>query len=148
MSPLAQTIDADFKIAMKERKEQQLSTLRMLRTALKNREIDAGHLLEDEEVVKVIKSQMKQLRESMEENRAANREEEATQAHLEMQTLEKYLPPELSEEELEVRVRAALQEAGMTSKADMGKAMGSVMKALQGMADGQRIRPMVERLLE
>jgi len=142
-----QAIDADFKTAMKERKEQELSTLRMLRTALKNREIDAGHPLEDEEAVKVIKGQMKQLRESMEENRVAAREEEATQAHLEMQTLEKYLPPEMSDEELEMRVRAALQEAGLTSKMDIGKAMGSVMKALQGMADGQRIRPLVERLL-
>lgn len=140
-------ISNDLKEAMKAKDEATLSTLRMLKTALKNKQIDLMRELTDTESQDVIKSQVKQLRDAIDQFRSGGREDLALGNERELDVLKKYLPAELSDEDLESVVKMALAESGATTKADMGKAMGFVMKAVAGRADGGRVKSFVEKIL-
>lgn len=144
---LLEQITFDMKEAMKAKDEAKLSTLRMLKSALKNKQIDLMHELSDEEVLSVIKTQMKQLKDSLESFSGAGREDLAVPTQKELVVLEAYMPAQMSEEELEAVVKAAVEESGVTSKEDMGKAMGVAMKKVAGRADGSRVKEMVGKLL-
>ncbi len=144
---LVETIGKDMVAAMKEKKETDLSTLRMLKTALKNKQIDLMHELTDEEAMAVVKTMIKQTKDAMESFASANREDLSAQAKAELAVLERYLPAQLPEAELDALVKGALAEAGFSSKADMGKAMGAAMKAVAGRADGARVKAAVEKSL-
>jgi len=144
---LSQNIANDMKEAMKAKNDATLSTLRLLRSALKNKEIDQQKELSDTEVLEVIKSQVKQLRDAISQFEAGGRMEMAESNKQELLVLQAYLPAELSDEALEEVVRTALTESGATSKADMGKAMGAVMKAVDGRADGSRVKKFIETML-
>jgi uncharacterized protein YqeY len=141
---LIESIDRDMKEAMKAKEEIRLSTLRMLRTALKNKQIDVQHELNDEEVQAVIKTMMKQYQDALRDFFAAGRTDLADRQQAELTILQTYLPPALSPEELEAIVQNAVQSSGVTDK---GKAMGIAMKAVAGRADGTDVRAVVERLL-
>lgn len=141
---LIESIDHDMKEAMRAKEEIRLSTLRMLRTALKNKQIDVQHELSDEEVQAVIKTMMKQYQDALRDFLAAGRTDLADRQQAELTILQAYLPPALSSEELEAIVRNAVQSSGVTDK---GKAMGIAMKAVAGRADGTDVRAVVERLL-
>ena len=147
MSSLFERIDGDFKNAMKAKQPDQLSTLRLLRTALKNKQIDVQRPLDEREVVGVVKSQIKQLRDALELYIAGGRKEEEEKIQQEIDLLQAYLPQEISDEALEAMVQTALQESDIHTKAEMGKAMGAAMKAVAGAADASRVRVVVERLL-
>lgn len=144
---LQERIQEDMKEAMKRKEDARLSTLRMLKAALKNKQIELLHELSEEEVQKVVKAQIKQLSDAMVLYAQGGRQEAVVSAQKEIELLETYLPAQMSDEELEVKVRQALHEAGMTSKEQMGKAMGVAMKAVSGQADGSRVRPIVEKWL-
>jgi len=144
---LQERIQEDTKEAMKQRAEARLSTLRMLKAALKNKQIDLMHELTEEEVVQVIKSQIKQLADAVTLYSEGGRQEAVLAAQKEITLLESYLPAQIADEDLEVIVRQALVEASMTSKEQMGKAMGAAMKAVAGQADGSRVRGIVEKIL-
>lgn len=141
---LVQQIEQDTKEAMKAKEEVRLSTLRMLRTALKNKQIDVQHELSDEEVQAIIKTMMKQYQDALRDFFSAGRTDLADRQQQELNILQGYLPPALSAEELEAIVKNAVQSAGVTDK---GKAMGIAMKAVAGRADGNEVRAVVERLL-
>ena len=147
MITLQERIQEDMKEAMKRKEDVRLSTLRMLKAALKNKQIELLHELSEEEVQKVVKAQIKQLSDAMDLYAQGGRQEAVEAAQKEVAILETYLPAQMSDEELEAKVRQALAEAGMTSKEHMGKAMGVAMKAVSGQADGSRVRPIVEKLL-
>ena len=140
---LSDKITSDMKEAMKAKNNATLSTLRLLRSAIKNKQIDLGHELSDEEVQAVVKSQAKQLKDAIESFSAGDREDLADKARSEVKILETYLPEEMSDEELEKIVKQTIEESGATSKADMGKVMGAAMKAVKGQADGNRVKEMV-----
>ncbi len=144
---LTEQISTDLKEAMKAQDAGRLSTLRMLKSALKNKEIDLMHPLTDEEAIGIIKSQVKQLKEVQETEEKVGREEESERAKQEIVVLEKYLPAQMGEEELVQIVRDAVVASGATSKADTGKAMGAAMKAVAGRADGTRVKTIVEIIL-
>lgn len=146
MSILEQ-INSDLTLAMKEKKEAELSTLRLLRSALKNKQIDLMCELKEEDVLAVIKTQIKQLKDALLSFETAARADLADKTKAELLVLEKYLPAEMSDEDLEKTIRAALSEAGISSKADIGKAMGVVMKAVAGQASGNRVKESLEKIL-
>ncbi len=144
---LSEQITSDMKDAMKAKANATLSTLRLLRSAIKNKEIDLQHELSDEDVLVVLKSQVKQLKDSIESYADAGRDEMVKDAQVEVELLSAYLPAEMGDEALELIVRTVIEQTGASSKADMGKVMGAAMKAADGGADGNRVKEIVMRLL-
>ncbi|MBI4713889.1 GatB/YqeY domain-containing protein [Candidatus Uhrbacteria bacterium] len=144
---LSDQITNAMKDAMKSKNDATLSTLRLLRSAMKNKQIDVQHELSDEEILGVIRSQVKQLRDGLVSYESANREDLASQARAEIAVLEAYLPKQMSDDELTQIVKKTLEESGVKSRQEMGKAMGAVMKAVQGKADGTRVKQIIETLL-
>lgn len=136
-----------MKEAMKSKNSATLSTLRLLSSALKYKKIDVQHELSDEEVLGVIKTQLKQLKDGLESFVNASREDLAVGVRAEILVLEAYLPTQMSDEELEAIVKNVIVQTGATGKQEMGKVMGAAVKAVSGSADGSRIKQMVERLL-
>ncbi len=144
---LLEQISEDLKTAMRAKDERTLSTVRMLKSALKNKQIDLMRELTEDEVLVIIKMQIKQLKEAQEIAVGAGRPETAQEAQGEIDVLTKYLPAQLDDATLESVVREALSAAGLTSKQDMGKAMGVAVKAVTGGADGGRVKIVVEKIL-
>ena len=142
---LFERISEDMKTAMKEKSEQALSTLRMVKAALKNKQIDLMRELQDEEIIAVLQTQLKQLQESLDGAVKAGRAELQAKAEAEMAVIKSYLPAELSDEELTAAVKEVLGDVGEAGK-DMGKLMGLVMQKLKGKASGTRVRQKVEEI--
>jgi uncharacterized protein len=145
---LANQITEDLKKSMKERNELKTSVLRMVKSALKNKAIELKKdTLEDTDAIKVLQKEVKQRRDSVAEYEKANRKDLADKEASEINILETYLPKQLSDNELKDIVKKALDAAGITSKADMGRAMKEVMPAVKGQADGKRVSQAVASLL-
>lgn len=144
---LIEQISNDLKEAMKAKDADTLSTLRMLKSAVRNKEIDAQKELTDEEITAIVKMQVKQLREAADVAATAGRPETVEAANREIALLEKYLPTQMDDVTLGAVVKDALAVAGATTKADAGKAMGAAMKAVGGRADGSRVKAVVESIL-
>ncbi len=148
---LQQKIDSDFLVAMKERKVDDLSILRMLKSAVQNRKIEkmiAKEIdLPDEDVISLIKSEVKQRRDSANTYQAGNRNDLAEKELSEVVFLEKYLPEQLSEEQIIVIIKETINELGVTSSADFGKVMGAAVKKAAGRADGQKLSAMIKEKL-
>ena len=140
-------INEDFKAAFKAKEEAKVSTLRMLKAALKNKQIDLMRELTEDEAMAVIKSQLKQLKDSADSFASGGRPELAASAGAEMRVLKVYLPAQMDDAALASVVKEALSTAGLTTKADQGKAMGIAMKVVAGKADGARVREVVAALL-
>ncbi len=134
--------------AMKARDAARLSALRMLKTALTNKEVEKGRALDDAEALQVVAALVKQRRDSIEQFSAAGRSELAAKEEAEIAVLEEFQPPAATPAEIEAAVAAAIAETGATSAKDMGKVMKSVMAALQGKSvDGRKINEAVRARL-
>ena len=142
---LFERINDDMKTAMKEKSEQALSILRMVKAALKNKQIDLMRELQDEDIIGVLQTQVKQLQEALDGAVKAGRAELEEKAKAEIAVLKSYLPAELTDEELTVAVKAVLADVGEAGK-DIGKVMGLVMQKLKGQASGTRVRQKVEEI--
>lgn len=137
-------INQDLTTAMKAREELKLSTLRMIKAALKNREIEKMAPLDDAESIKALQSMVKQRRDSAQQYRDAGRNELAEKEEGEIGIIEGYLPAALGEADIERIVTEALAQVGATGPKDMGKAMKAVMAALSGQTvDGAVINKIV-----
>lgn len=147
MGALTEKIRADLTAAMKAQEKERLSTIRMLQSALKNEQINAGHELSDEEAMSVIRKAVKQRQDSIEQYTNAGRTELADKERSEMELLKTYLPAELSEEELEAGMREIIASTGAQSKKDLGKVMKEATARYKGRADGKKIQEIVSRLL-
>ena len=147
MASLSEQIRADLTAAMKAQEKDKLSTLRMLQSALKNEQINVGHELADEEAMTVIRKAVKQRQDSIEQYTKGNRPELAEKERVEMEQLKTYLPPELTEEEIESGVREIIASTGAQSKKDMGKVMKEATAKYKGRADGKKIQEIASRLL-
>ena len=149
---LYEQIREDMKSAMKRHDSATLDTIRMLISSIKNKMIEAGTVasqeIADADVMGVIKSDVKKLKDGLESFVVAAREDLADAARREIAILEKYLPAQITDGELEEKVRAELASLGITSAADLGKAMGTLMGKLKDMADGSRIKQMVDKVLK
>lgn len=140
----------DMKQAMKDKEsgKLRLSVIRMARANIKNIEIDEKRELNDDEVLAVLMKEVKMRQDSLEEFTKAGREELAEQAKQEIAILRKYLPEQLSDEELKALVEEAVAETGAAGPKDMGKVMAALMPKTRGRADGKRINTMVRELLK
>jgi len=141
---ILEQIDKDFKEAMKAKDEIRLSVLRLVRTALKNRQIELLHELSDQEAIAVLKTMIKQYQDALSDFSNAGRQDLVERQQKEIDIIATYLPPALPEEELERIVRDAVDASGTT---DFGKVMGAAMKAVDGRADGNAVRTIVQRML-
>ena len=144
---LQEQISAALKDAMRARDEVKMATLRLVLTAIKNREKEARSLLEDQEVISVITSQIKQRRESIEQYRKAGREDLVETEEKELQILQGYMPEQVSEEEISNTLDEIIAEVGAVSMKDMGKVMKAAMAKLAGKAEGGAINAMVKEKL-
>ncbi len=133
-------VDREIIAAMKAREELKLSVLRMIKTALKNKQIEVGHALDDAEAQAVLRTLVKQRRDSVEQFRKGGREDLASKEESEIKILEAYLPAAASEAEIEAAIAAALVETGASGPKDLGKVMKAAMAKLAGKnPDGKRV---------
>ncbi|MFB6098515.1 MAG: GatB/YqeY domain-containing protein [Salinibacter sp.] len=142
----------DLTQAMKAQDDVRRRTLRSLRAALANKEIEQRQegtetTLDLQEELAVVRKQAKQRRESAEQYQNAGREDLAEREREEIEVLEEYLPDRLSDDELSDRLDAIIEEVGATSMGDMGPVMGRAMDELRGRVDGSRVREMVQEKL-
>jgi len=144
----AENIQKELTEAMKAKDELRLSVLRMLKTALHNRRIEKGAELDDPEALAVVKSLVKQRRESVEEYRKANRPELAAAEEKEILILETYLPAAVSEDAIKAAVEEAVKETGAATAKDIGKVMKAVMGRFAGQnVDGKKVNELVRQRL-
>lgn len=146
---LEQTINADIKTAMLAKDANALTSLRAVKAAIllaKTAEGAKGELSTDDET-KIVQKLVKQRKDSLEIFEQQNRTDLAEKERQEIAVIEKYLPAQLSPEELKAALRQIITETGASSPADMGKVMGAASKALSGKAEGKAISTMVKELL-
>lgn len=144
------TLTADMKTAMKAKDKIALGTIRTLKSSIKNAAIEKGGadaVLDDAEVMAVIRKQIKQRQDSLTQYNDNGRPELAEVEQNEINVLEKYLPTPLTQEEVEAIVAEAIAETGASSKADMGKVMGVAQKKADGKTDGKTISQAVMKAL-
>jgi uncharacterized protein len=145
---LSNTVSSDITAAMKARDSARLSALRMLKAAIMNKGVEKGRDLDDQEVLQVINSLVKQRRDSIEQFRNAGRTDLVDKETAELAVLNAYLPAAASQDEIDAAVTAAIAETGATSAKDMGKVMKAVMPLLAGKnADGRAVNETVRRKL-
>jgi uncharacterized protein YqeY len=144
---LNQRLESAMRDAMRARDELRTLTLRSAMAAAHNERIAKGRDLTDEEVITVLTRQVKQRRESIEMYRDAGRDDRAAAEEAEAAILAEFLPEQLSEDEIEQLVRAAIEDTGATSPADLGRVMGAVSPRTKGRADGKLVSDIVRRQL-
>jgi hypothetical protein len=146
---LRDTIVADLTAAMKAKDADRLSTLRMVKANLMNRQIEKGGELTDDEVTKALQSLVKQRRDSIEQYERAGRSELVAKEAAEIAVIKTYLPQAASAEEIAAAVAAAVSETGASSVKDMGIVMKATLSKLAGKnADGKLVSETVKRLLQ
>jgi len=145
---LKDQILSDMTAAMKAKDAARTSTLRMLKAAIVNREKDKGEQIDDDEVIKLLRSQLKQRRDSVEQYQKGGRQDLVDKETAEIAVIEGYLPLAASPEEIDQAVAAAIAETGATSMKDMGAVMKAVMPRLAGKnADGRAVSETVKKKL-
>lgn len=146
---ISETISADTKEAMKARDKSRVETLRMVRSALGNEQIQLGHELSRDEEIAVLRRQLKQREESAEAYEKAGRAEQAESENAEAEVIRGYLPAPMSREELEGIADKAIKETGATGMKDMGNVMGRAKELSENRAEGRELSAVVrERLQE
>lgn len=145
---LKQQIISDLTASMKAQDAPRTSTLRMVKAAVMNREIEKGGELDDEEMMKLLRSLVKQRRDSVEQYEKGGRQDLADKEKAEIEVIEAYLPQAASREEIETAVTAAISETGASTMKDMGSVMKAVQAALSGKnADGRTVSEIVKAKL-
>jgi hypothetical protein len=145
---LEQRITADIAAAMKTKDAPRLSVLRMLKAALVNKAVEKTRALEPAEEQQVVRSLVKQRRDSIEQFTAGGRGDLADKERAEIVVLESYLPPGVTADELEQVIALAIQQTGAAGPGDAGKVMKAVMAALAGRTvDGRKVNELVRARL-
>ncbi len=144
---LAERIDTEMKEAARAQQKQRLNTLRMLKSAMKYREIEKGKALDDADVVAVASTLIKQRRDSAAQYTAGGRPELAQTENEEIAILEAFLPRQLTDDELSALVQEAVAASGAKSPKDMGAVMKALMPKVSGRAEGKRVSDAVKAAL-
>ena len=152
---LKEKIQADLKDSMKQKEELSLSVLRMLSAAILNKEKEKRFksgkaediVLADEEILEVISTEIKKRKEALTVYEQGGRKELSEKEKKEAEILQKYLPEQLSEEELRKLVKAAIAKTGAKEQKDMGKVMQELMPEVKGKADVSLVSKVVKELL-
>lgn len=142
-------VNEDLKAAMKAKDKVRLRTLRSLRSALTNKEIEQREegtetILSDQDELTVVRKQVKQRKDSVEQYQEAGRDDLVQKEEEEIDVLEEYLPVQMSDDELADHLDSIIEDVGATSMEDMGPVMGRAMNELRGRVDGNRVREMVQ----
>jgi uncharacterized protein YqeY len=137
----------EMKQAMKYNDKARLSTIRMIRTAVKNKEIDLRNKLDDDEILRVIQGMVRKSEESIEQFKAGGRMDLVEKETKEIEILRSYLPQALSKEDVIRIIDESIRETEASSLKDLGKVMKSVMPKLTGKADGKLINQLVKERL-
>ncbi|UCD34953.1 MAG: GatB/YqeY domain-containing protein [Nitrospiraceae bacterium] len=145
---LSEKIAADLKDALKHGDKDTVSVLRLVKAAMKNREIEKKEPLTDGDVQAILKTFVKRARESIEQFSRAGRTDLAQKETRELTVIEGYLPKQLGEEELKETVRTVIREQGASGPADLGRVMKAVMARIQGQADGKLVNRIVKEALD
>lgn len=146
---LSETIQSDLIDAMRKKETLRLGTLRMIKTALKNREIERRKELSNDEIQSVLQTLVKQRRDSAEQFRKGGREEMAQAEEAEISVIEAYLPAAATEAEIEAAIESAIRTTGATSPSDMGKVMKATRDRLAGKTiDGKHVSGLVKKALQ
>ena len=146
---LKEQLTEDMKTAMKAKEEGKLrlGVIRMVRSAVRQAEIDGKKELDDDGVAAVISKELKQRKDSLEEFKKGGRDDLVEKTNEEIQVLLSYLPEQLGEDEIRNLVKAAIEETGAASPKDMGKVMKVLMPKTKGKADGKLVNNIVKEML-
>jgi uncharacterized protein YqeY len=144
---LKDTLKTDMKEAMKAKDIVTRDTIRFLNSAIKQVEVDERRDVGDDEIIKIIQKSIKQRNEAADQYKEANRDDLVEKELSQAEVLQRYLPVQLSDEELKSEISKVIDEVGATSMKDMGKIMGVASKRLSGKADGKRINECVKNIL-
>ena len=141
---LKEILNNDIKTAMKAKDKETLAVLRMIKTAVQAAEIDKKEELNAEEELTILAREAKQRRESLAEFVKAGRDELVAKTEAEIEIVERYLPKQLSVEEVKEVIATVAEKIGATTQKEFGKLMGAVMQELKGKADGNVIKEQVK----
>jgi uncharacterized protein YqeY len=144
---LREQLNEDIKVAMKAREADKLAALRLLLSAVKQREVDERITLDDAAVVAVIEKMMKQRKDSIEQFEKAQRQDLADKEKYEISVLQAYMPQPLSEAEVAAIVAEAIAATGAKAPSDMGKVMGAVKPRVAGRADMGKVSALIKSKL-
>ena len=145
---LKEQLTNDLKESMKNKEQVKKSVVTLIRAAIKQKEVDERVELNDESVLDIISKQMKQRNDALEEFKKAGRDDLISQTEEEIQVLLSYLPKQLTDDELRVLIKEAIDKTGASSSKDMGKIMGILMPKTKGKADGKRINTLVSEFFK
>ncbi|MFS7390657.1 GatB/YqeY domain-containing protein [Carnobacterium maltaromaticum] len=144
---LLTTLNEDMKTAMRAKDKETLSVVRMLKASLQNEQIKLGEELNADQELTILAREMKQRRDSVAEFKKADRQDLVDKTQAEIEIVEKYMPKQLSEDEIKTIVSSAIAKVGASSMKDFGQVMGAVMPETKGKADGNEVNRIVKELL-
>jgi len=145
---LMESISNDVTSALKSGQKEKLLILRMVKSAIKNSEIEKGDQLNDDEVLAVLRTFAKRAKDSIEQFSQGGREELAEKEKVQLAFIEEYLPKQLGEDDLRGMIKDAIQEQGAVGMKDMGKVMKALMVKARGQVDGKVANNIVKEMLE
>ena len=140
-------IDDEYKVAFKAKDKKLYTVLRFMLSVIKQKTIDERKELTNDEIMALIKSEVKKRKDALSDFEKGGREDLIEQTNYEIEILEKYLPEQLSDDDLKKVVQETIEECGGTSECDMAKVMANTMPKVKGVADGGRVRDMAKELL-
>ena len=145
---LVETLNQDMIKAMRNKEKQRLSLIRMVKASLQNEAIKLGREeLTEEEELTVLARELKQLKESLQEFKDAEREDLVEKHEQDLEILQEYMPEQLSNDDLEKIVVDTIEEVNATTKRDIGKVMSVLMPKVKGKADGSKVNQLVQKHL-
>ncbi len=136
-----------MKKAMKAKDKESLKTIRMLKSSLQKEQLNKQADLSEDDEIAVISSEKKQRQDSLKEFQSAGRDDLVDQVKGELEVVDRYLPEQLTDEEVDQLVQETIQETGAKSMQDMGKVMGAIMPKVKGRADGGQVNSIVKQYL-
>ena len=145
---LLETLRKDMFSATKDGNTTKADILKMVIAAIKNAEIEKGEVLDDKEIVKVLRKEVKKIQDSIAQFTTMGRQDLVDRETKQLEVLQEYLPKQMSEEEIKKVVKAKIVELEAEGMRDFGKVIGAVMKELSGKADGSIVKDIVESLLK
>ena len=144
---LNEKINEDFKNAMRAKDNVRLSCLRMLKSSVKNKQVEKGRELEDKEIEAIISSLIRKGNEAIEEFKKGGRDDLVLNEDREIKIFYEYLPKQLTTEEIEKTLREVISELAAESPGDLGKVMKAAMSRMAGQAQGKEVNEIARKLL-
>ena len=146
--PLQEKLMVDLKASMKSKEKVRKNVVILVKAAIKQREVDERIELDDTDIIDIIAKQIKQKKDSIKDFEKGNRQDLVDLTNEEIKILLDYLPPQLSDVELESIVKDAIEQTGAQTKKDLGKLMALIMPKVKGKADGTQVNQIVAKYLQ